>query len=171
MNLYLIRHADALALGENGIDDDAERPLSEAGKGQAKGLAHALLRQGVRLDLVLTSPLLRAKQTAEEMVKYLSEPRPEIQVTDFLTPSMRRKRLSNEVVAAARTNIALVGHQPDLGAYAAWLVGEKKAQLDIAKAGIAFIQCDEEPAKGAGTLLWLVTPAWFGVDGKAKAAI
>src|SRR5262245_49334837 len=170
MNLYLIRHADALALGENGIDDDAERPLSDAGVGQAKALAQALSRQGVRLELVLSSPLLRAKQTAEEMVKYLSDPKPELHLTDHLAPTMRRKKLSNELIAAGRTNVALVGHQPDLSAYAGWLVGNKNLQLDVAKAGVAFIQCDEEPCKGAGTLLWLVTPSWFGVDGKAKAA-
>jgi phosphohistidine phosphatase len=171
MNLYLIRHADALALGENNVDDDAERPLSDAGKQQAKALAQALQRQGVRLDLVLSSPLLRARQTAEEMVKYLPEPKPPIQVSDHLTPSVRRKKLSNEVTAAGKSSVALVGHQPDLSGYAAWLMGEKKAQLDLAKAGVALIQCDEDPAKGCGTLLWLVTPAWFGVDGKVKAAI
>ncbi len=59
MDLYLIRHADALALGERGITDDAERPLSEQGESQAQTVGKVLHRQGVALDNIVTSPLLR----------------------------------------------------------------------------------------------------------------
>ena len=45
--------------------------------------------------------------------------------------------------------------------YAAWLIGNKKAQLDLAKAGVAHIICPDGPRKGEGTLDWLVTPAWY----------
>ena len=50
---------------------------------------------------------------------------------------------------------------PQLGDYAAWLIGSKKMQLDIAKAGIALITCGELPSKGLGSLQWLVTPEWY----------
>jgi phosphohistidine phosphatase SixA len=55
-----------------------------------------------------------------------------------------------------------VGHQPDLGEFAAWLIGSKKAQIDIAKAGVAFIHCEKEVTKGGGSLEWLVPPEWLG---------
>jgi phosphohistidine phosphatase SixA len=58
--------------------------------------------------------------------------------------------------------MALVGHQPDLGFYAGWLIGSKSAQVDLAKAGVARITCDDKPGKGRGMLIWLVTPEWFG---------
>jgi phosphohistidine phosphatase SixA len=53
-----------------------------------------------------------------------------------------------------------VGHQPDLSEYAAWLIGDKKAQVNLAKAGAAFIECEAGPSKGGGVLTWLITPAW-----------
>ena len=58
-------------------------------------------------------------------------------------------------------SVAVVGHQPDLGQLAGWLIGARKAQIDLAKAGVAHIAFDPEPRKGAGTLVWLVTPEWF----------
>ena len=71
MELYLIRHADALALGERGITDDAERPLSEQGENQCRTLAHGLLQKGITLDGLVASPLVRAKQTADLLVAQL----------------------------------------------------------------------------------------------------
>jgi phosphohistidine phosphatase SixA len=49
---------------------------------------------------------------------------------------------------------------PDLNDYAGWLIGSKKAQVDLAKAGIACVHFEDEPDKGAGVLTWLVTPQW-----------
>ena len=54
----------------------------------------------------------------------------------------------------------MVGHMPHLGVLAAWLIGKKKAHIDLAKPGVAHITCTS-PRKGRGTLLWLVTPEWF----------
>ena len=50
---------------------------------------------------------------------------------------------------------------PELAGYAAWLIGSKKAHLELTKAGIARINFEEVPAKGAGVLNWLVTPEWY----------
>ena len=73
MELYLIRHADALALGERGISEDAERPLSEKGEDQARAAAAALRKRGIELDRLYTSPLLRAHQTADILLKVWSQ--------------------------------------------------------------------------------------------------
>ena len=58
-------------------------------------------------------------------------------------------------------NLAVIGHLPHLAVFAGWLIGSKKAQLDLAKAGVASISCPDEPSKGTGTLRWLVTLEWF----------
>jgi phosphohistidine phosphatase len=50
---------------------------------------------------------------------------------------------------------------PQLGDYAAWLIGAKKVHVDIAKSGIALVTCGELPSKGLGALQWLVTPEWY----------
>jgi phosphohistidine phosphatase len=163
MDLYLIRHADAVPLGEEGIHDDAERPLTEAGHTQCQALAAALQRRGVRLGVVVTSPLLRARQTAEGLLHHWSDPKPEQRVCEELAPGGRPKKLTRFVIGLGAEAAALVGHQPDLNHFAAWLVGSKKAQIDIAKSGTAFIRCSEEPDKGEGELVWLATPEWYAL--------
>ncbi len=161
MELYLIRHADAVPLGEQGITSDAERPLTDTGKVQARALSAALQQHGVQLDKLLTSPLVRARQTAEGIVAPWVGAAPDIEECAALAPGGKSKDLAREVREHGGEVIGLVGHQPDLAEHVAWLIGSKKAHLDMAKAGVAAIRCGE-PRKGGGMLLWLVTPEWFG---------
>jgi phosphohistidine phosphatase SixA len=62
-----------------------------------------------------------------------------------------------------------VGHQPDLGEWTAWLIGSKKAHIDLAKAGVAFLACPDGTRKGGGSLVWLVTPDWYVIERKKAA--
>ena len=55
----------------------------------------------------------------------------------------------------------LIGHMPDLADFLGWLIGSRKAQIDMAKAGVAYVTC-EDVRKGDGTLEWLLTPDWVG---------
>jgi phosphohistidine phosphatase len=160
VDLYLIRHADAEPLGA-GITSDENRPLTPKGEEQARRLASGFRAKGIRLDMVLTSPLLRARQTAERMLQEWQNPAPELRVCRELGPGGKRRKLSRVLSELGAERVALVGHQPDLGDYAAWLVGSKKAQLDLAKAGIAYVSCEKEPDKAQGTLVFLVTPEWL----------
>ncbi|HEY7425292.1 MAG TPA: phosphohistidine phosphatase SixA [Gemmataceae bacterium] len=160
MDLYIIRHADAQPLGKGGIEDDAERPLTTEGQAQCGPLAAALQRQGVRLERVVTSPLLRARQTAEGLLKHLKSPAPELHTCDHLAPGGKRRKLTRFLRGLGVQSLAIVGHMPDLNDYAGWLIGSKKAQVDLAKAGIACVHFEDEPDKGAGVLTWLVTPQW-----------
>jgi phosphohistidine phosphatase len=165
VDLYLIRHADAAPLGEGGITRDEDRPLTKKGEEQAKRLAPGFRAQGIHLDVVLTSPLLRARQTAERMLQEWPNPAPELRVCQELAPGGKRRKLSRFLMELGSDRVALVGHQPDLGQYVAWLIGSKKAQLDLAKGGVAYVICEEEPNKGRGVLAWLVTPEWFAACG------
>ena len=161
MDLYLIRHADAVPVGEQNVIADEERPLTDVGEAQARTLATGLQRQAVRLDLVLTSPLLRARQTAEGMLRQWTLPTPAMQVCSELAPGVRSKKLARVLRDLEGQAVALVGHMPDLADHAAWLIGSKKTQLDLAKAGVAHIVIADKPDKRSGTLVWLVTPEWL----------
>lgn len=163
MELYLIRHAEAAPLGTGGVTQDEDRPLTARGQEQAQGLAAGLRKHGVRLGVVLTSPLLRARQTAEGILQHWPDPAPELRVCDALVPDVRPRKLSRAIAALGADVVALVGHQPDLGLYAAWLLGSRKIRIDLPKAGIACFHCPEGPGKGDGQLEWLVPPELFTV--------
>jgi phosphohistidine phosphatase len=164
MDLYVIRHADAEPLGAGGIQEDADRPLTSVGHAQGPALAAALQKQGVRLEKVVTSPLLRARQTAEALVKNWHAPAPELQVCDLLAPDGKRRKLTRFLADLGNHAVAIVGHMPDLNIYAAWLIGSRKAQIELAKAGCAHIQFHGKPDKNAGVLHWLITPNWCAAD-------
>ena len=162
MDLYLIRHAEAQSLAGSDVQNDEDRALTDAGHMQAQALAAALQRHGVILEQVASSPLLRSRQTAEDLMQKWKTPLPELLLCDALAPAMMKARKVNKFLFKLTANsVALVGHMPDLGEYAAWLVGSKKAEITIAKAGVAKIECESMPDKGAGTLTWLVTPEWY----------
>lgn len=161
MKVYLIRHAEAVALGEQGITDDAERPLTDVGEQQSRIIAKGLLRTGIRLDKLLTSPLVRAKQTTDLLIRNWDGPPPEVVECDELAPDVRLKKLARALRRVNSENIGLVGHNPQLALFAAWLIGSKKTQIDLAKAGVACIDFEDALDKGMGTLEWLVPPEWF----------
>lgn len=161
MELYLIRHAEAVDLGERGITNDEERPLTEKGEGQAEAVARAFLKQGIVLDKLLSSPILRARQTAEILVRVWEKPEFTVESCDALRPSVKLRKLSKALMKLEGEKIGVVGHMPQLGEFAAWMLGFKKAQIDLAKAGVACITCGDAPCKGLGALQWLVTPEWF----------
>ncbi len=161
MNLYLVRHADALPNGVQGITSDADRPLSDKGLEQVKSLAAAFRRLEIPLQKIVTSPLRRARQTAEELLRGLEPSGLELLECDELAPEGSVKKLARFLRDLDASEVALVGHQPDLSLHAAWLIGGKRAQVEFAKGGAACIACDQPPRRGAGTLLWLITPRWL----------
>ena len=118
------------------------------------------------LNQVVTSPLLRARQTVEALLEHWPAPAPEQLTCNALAPGGRAKKITRFLLGLNGENVALVGHMPDLGEYAGWLIGNKKTQLDMAKAGAAFIRFEGSPDKGEGSLVWLITPEWFEQSGR-----
>jgi phosphohistidine phosphatase len=161
MDLYVIRHAEAVSLAQSDVNADSDRPLTEHGHAQTKALAAALLRRGVQLDVVLTSPYLRARQTAQGLLDHWTVPLPELSTCDELAPDGKASKLARVLRKLKAESVALVGHMPDLAAQVAWLIGSKKSRIDLEKAGIARIHCRDLPDKSCGSLVWLITPEWF----------
>lgn len=158
--VYIIRHAEAASREDPSFADD-DRPLVELGLKQSRALGKALAAKKIQFDVILCSPLPRAKQTAEEMLTTLAEPKPPIQYTDELAPGAKAKRIDEELLRYEGKTVAIVGHEPDLGEFAARMIGSKKARIKMPKAGVACINCRTAPGKGSGSLQWLVGPAWF----------
>lgn len=155
MIVYLVRHAIA---EERGADwpDDGLRPLTQKGVTRFRAVADGLAKRGVKVGAIFSSPLVRARQTAELLVPAWAEV--PIQTVDELAPEHTPASLAKALVdRAAQKAVALVGHEPDLGALAAWMIGAK-SPLPFKKGGVACIECGDTLKAGEGTLIWLVTP-------------
>ncbi|MBI4487054.1 MAG: phosphohistidine phosphatase SixA [Acidobacteria bacterium] len=154
--LYLIRHGLAEERGE-AWPDDAKRPLTGAGMSRLTKEARGLSRIGVTFDAILTSPFVRARQTAEVFAGGV-EPRPHLTNVDALTPEGSYQALLAELAKhSRRERIALVGHEPSIGELAARLIGSRHP-LPFKKGAICCISVDSLPPSGPGSLLWFLTP-------------
>src|SRR5262249_22387905 len=151
----LIRHAEAAPLGENGIENDEQRPLTDTGRAQCGPVASALRRMGVRISSLLTSPLVRARETAEGLCASWGDDSPSIVECKSLSPGGKRRKIVDQVRDQHADTIGLVGHNPDLSELAGWLIGDKNAGIDLEKAGLACVEFDGPPGKGKGTLRWM----------------
>lgn len=163
MDLYLIRHAEAVSREDENYED-ADRPLTENGRGQARALAKALVARGIQFDAVIASPLVRARQTAEEMLQNMHGPLAELEFCNHLKPGGKFRKLTRFLMGLAGESVALIGHEPDLSQLAGRLIGAKNAQLDLAKGGMAVVKCDGMPGKGRGYLNLILTPEWYGAE-------
>jgi phosphohistidine phosphatase len=154
--LYLIRHGVAAERGE-AWPDDTKRPLTDEGVRRLRKIAAGLVEIGVSFDIMLTSPLVRAKQTAEIIAAGL-DPHPSIVTTEALSPGGGYSALLDDLTKhARRRRIALVGHEPGIGALAARLIGSRHS-LEFKKGAIARVDVAALPPTGAGSLHWFLTP-------------
>jgi phosphohistidine phosphatase len=161
MRLYVIRHAEAAPQGAGGVERDEDRPLTAGGLEQSRRVAKALKAHGVKLDKLLSSPLLRAKQTAEGVAAGWGDGAPAVEECEHLAPGNKKKKLIRDLLAAGGDAVAVVGHNPDLMELIGWLIGEKGAGVALEKAGVACIEFEGSPCKECGVLAWLVTPEWY----------
>ena len=154
--LYLIRHAIAAERGEDWPDDD-KRPLTERGVARFKESVAGLKELDVVVDEIFTSPLVRAKQTAELLAAGLSG-KPSVKILDALAPGHTPTSVLAQLARAAkRRRIVLVGHEPDLGELAAHLIGAGRA-LPFKKGGACRIDVESLTSRRAGALTWFVPP-------------
>jgi len=154
LSLYLVRHGIAAERGEAYPNDDV-RPLTPDGMAKFRKAVRGLARFDVSIDIVLTSPLLRARQTAEILAKGLGNAA--VVDADALRPGARFDRLVRAVTdSSGNTAIALVGHEPDIGQAAGRLVG-RSGPLAFNKGAICRIDLETWPMDQPGRLRWFVT--------------
>jgi phosphohistidine phosphatase len=154
--LYLVRHAIAEERGDE-WSDDAKRPLTSSGMSRMKKAVRGLKRLDVSIEVILSSPLVRARQTAEILSAGL-DPNPTIVNLESLAPGGTHTALIADLQKHARKcRIALVGHEPSIGELAARLIGSRHA-IAFKKGAICRIDLDEIPPSGPGDLRWFLTP-------------
>jgi len=154
--LYFIRHGLAEERGDAWPDDN-KRPLTDEGISRLRKAVRGLARLGVSFEVVLTSPLVRARQTADIVAGGL-DPRPSIVNIDSLAPAGSYASVVADLEKHGRKNrIALVGHEPMIGELAARLIGSRHP-IEFKKGAICRIDVDSLPPSGPGDLRWLLTP-------------
>ena len=154
MRLLLIRHAIAVPSGTPGVEDD-ERPLTSRGRKRFRSAARGLARIMDRPDILLTSPLPRAVETAEIAAHAFGKLEPKHDkalargVGDIL--ALLRRQPSDATVA-------IVGHEPTLSQVLARLLGSGRPErLAFKKGGAALVEVPDE-ARSAGRLVWFLRP-------------
>lgn len=156
LELYLVRHAIAAERGEN-YPDDAKRPLTAEGIARMRKVVKGLAAMDVTLDLILTSPLVRTRQTADVLSQGLPGT-PLVLPTDALAPAGTTAAVLKELAQHMRlARIALVGHEPNIGELAASLIGAR-APLPFKKGAVCRIDFAIVPPKGVGSLIWFAMP-------------
>jgi phosphohistidine phosphatase len=148
MELYFLRHGEADWPDWKKPDD--ERPLTKRGKKEMREVAKFLARLDVEPNLIVTSPLPRASQTAEIAADYLES---ELREDDLLAPGFGLAELRTILKRHRARVLMLVGHEPDFTSVISALTG---ATLKLSKAGVALV--DVDPESEEGKLLWLFPP-------------
>ena len=156
MRLYLLRHG----IAEEWRPDlaDEKRRLTAEGKRKVRLIARGLERMELELDLIVTSPLPRAKETAEIVAETLGI-KDRLKEDDGLASGFGLATVQTIAQDAPDAqNIMLVGHEPGFSMLASILTGG--SQIDLKKGGLIRIDLDKI-AEGAGVLKWLLAPCLF----------
>jgi phosphohistidine phosphatase len=182
MRLYFLRHGLAENRGVwSGADED--RPLTNGGEVQMRAEARGMRRLKLGVDRVLSSPLIRAQQTADIVAQRLKV---EVLGAPELSPGCSLPRLALALATYApvhpdlASGILVVGHEPDFSTLVAELISSSgqssidfkkgalcRVDLDVAQDGFGW---DAEHLRGAGTLAWLLTPKQMARIGKKAAS-
>ncbi|MBV8689126.1 MAG: phosphohistidine phosphatase SixA [Candidatus Eremiobacteraeota bacterium] len=150
MKVYFLRHGDA-GDPEKWQGDDAQRPLSAEGRERTTREARALAKMPLKLDVMLTSPLLRAKQTAMIVAEALKMRADDDKRIVDLDARKLQDLLKDHSGADA---IMLVGHEPSMSQTISSVIGG--GEIDLKKGGLAYFEVAD--ASSHGRLLWLLTP-------------
>jgi phosphohistidine phosphatase len=155
MRLLIIRHAIAVPHGTKGIADD-ERPLTPRGRKRFREAARGLARVATRPDVLLTSPLPRARETAEIAAAAWGKVEP-VDAEALAGGGVAEITAELEKHAKADT-VAIFGHEPDLSSFLAHLLGTKASErLTFRKGGVACVDVPG-PMSNGGTLTWYLPP-------------
>jgi len=151
VKLYLVRHAEAIE--RSGTTPDASRYLTTKGRLAFRKIARRVRKDGIAPAVILTSPLLRAVQTAEILAERLKHEGP-VLVARELSPGFDLQALRSLLMGAGSPEeAAFVGHEPDLGDLAATLLG-LPGGFPLRKGAVVALEADRGVSRGAATFLW-----------------
>lgn len=155
MDLWLLRHGIAVDPADPACPPDDERPLTPKGMKRTERAVRGLGYLGVVPDRVLTSPLVRAVQTAQIAMRVLDLPRKRLRETKALRPGAPPEEIFRDLRRLNGERVLCVGHAPNLDRILARLVGSPSAFTSLKKAGAAFLDLRRiEP--GGASLEWIL---------------
>jgi phosphohistidine phosphatase len=158
MEIYILRHGVAVERGTGGFSE-TKRPLTKEGRVKMVENAKGMVRLGIKCGLILSSPYVRAHQTAAIAAKALQIP--DVQLTRSLIPSAPFQ----DIVSAIKNkypraeSIMLVGHEPHLSGLIAYLIAGNSFPIDLKKGGLCLVETGELKGPACSTLKWILTPA------------
>ncbi|RTL45139.1 MAG: phosphohistidine phosphatase SixA [Candidatus Melainabacteria bacterium] len=159
MKVYLVRHGIAQERLGGAILNDSQRPLTDEGKSEMKQVGHALKRLNVKPDVIVSSPLVRAKQTAE-IIRDVLNFEDELKITDTLAPGGSPSSVYKYLKQFAHVDeIFLVGHEPDIGMLVSnmlWAAAD--VHFPFKKGAVCRVDVYDLPATSPGVMKWFMTP-------------
>jgi len=159
MDLLIVRHAIAAERGDPAFQNDDDRPLTPEGIHKFRLAARGLKEVAPKPDRIVSSPLVRARQTAE-ILRDAVAPRGRINLCDHLVPDGDFAALLEYVLQLGGSCVALVGHEPHLSGLTSYLLAGERSNASVVykKGGAALVTFEDSPAAGSGTLEWLIQP-------------
>jgi len=159
MEVILIRHAKAETRDPNSWPDDDQRPLTVEGRAEQRAAARAMKKMGIKFDFLVTSPLLRARETTDLIAKAYR----------WAEPPQVAEEMGHEYSVGAVVKflakfppdsvVALVGHEPDLSDLTSALISkDRDVNIAVKKSGVVGIEFDGPAEAGKGTLLFHLKP-------------
>jgi len=159
MELLIVRHAIAVERGDPAFENDADRPLTPEGIHKFRLAARGLKEVAPKLDRIISSPLVRARQTAE-ILRDVVSPHRKIDFCDHLVPSGDHAELVAYLNRLGVESVAVVGHEPHLSSFTSYLLAgrDDAAFVEYKKGGAGLVDFPDSLAAGSGTLEWLIQP-------------
>jgi len=166
MKIYVVRHGIAIDREDPKCPPDPERYLTEEGIKKTKRVAAAVAALGAKPDLMLSSPYVRATQTAEIFATALDYPKQKIRHTDLLLPGAEPTLFFRDLAKDKQSSTLFVfGHAPQLDDLIAAALGSKHHITSLKKAGVALIEL-KRVSPPSGQLIWLAPPRLLRRTGK-----
>jgi phosphohistidine phosphatase len=166
MEIYVVRHGIAIDREDPKCPPDPERYLTEEGVEKTKRVAAAVAALGATPDLLLSSPYVRAMQTAEIFASALDYSKQKIRRTDLLLPGAEPSLFFRELAKDKQTSTLFVfGHAPQLDDIIAAALGSKHHITSLKKAGVALLEL-KRVSPPNGQLVWLAPPKLLRRAGK-----
>ncbi|HEV8383609.1 MAG TPA: phosphohistidine phosphatase SixA [Candidatus Acidoferrales bacterium] len=165
MILYLMRHGIAIDREDPKCPPDPERYLTKKGMEKTRAAAQGLRALGIKPDAMLTSPYVRAVQTAEIAAASLGFARDRIRRTETLIFGHKPAELFRELPKARAKEVMCFGHAPHLDEVIAFALGSRTLLTALKKAGVACLEL-ESLSTPKGVLVWVHTPRSLRILGE-----
>jgi phosphohistidine phosphatase len=156
MILYLVRHGIAVDRTDPKCPPEAERPLTAKGVQKTRAAALGLKELKVKPDVFITSPFVRAAETAEIFAEALGFPTSKIRVSEALKPAANPAEIAKEISRLKAKEVMCFGHAPHLDQLISQLAGGRGVLTSLKKAGVASLE--HAGVHSAWRLQWILTP-------------